>query len=98
MRPGAIVVLHCSSLADRVALPFYVADLRKAGYEPALLSAHYARPTAATLAGYPRAVRALAPAPAPAIPPAPLVADAPAAVDIDPQVARTLARLLELNR
>jgi peptidoglycan/xylan/chitin deacetylase (PgdA/CDA1 family) len=100
MRPGAIVVLHCSSLADRVALPLYVADLRQAGYEPALLSAHYARPTAANLVGYPRAVHVVAPAPAPAEPPALVITDAPApaTVDVDPQVERTLARLLELNR
>jgi peptidoglycan/xylan/chitin deacetylase (PgdA/CDA1 family) len=53
MRPGDVVVFHCSSVADRVALPLYVTALRQQGYQPQLLSTYYERPSAADLAGYP---------------------------------------------
>lgn len=64
-RQGAVVVLHCSSIHDRGALPYYVEELRKQGLEPALLGAHYARPTASDLVGYPK------PRPAPTATPVP---------------------------
>jgi peptidoglycan/xylan/chitin deacetylase (PgdA/CDA1 family) len=54
MKPGGVVVLHCSSVADRAALPLYVSALRQQGYQPQLLSTYYAPPSAAELAGYPR--------------------------------------------
>ena len=54
MRPGGVVVLHCSSIMDRAALPLYVSVLRQKGYQPQLLSAYYARPSAADMVGFPR--------------------------------------------
>ena len=63
MRPGAIVVFHCSSVADRGALPLYVQSLREAGYEPRLLSTMQAKPSEAEAEAYwrmPRPVRAVA--------------------------------------
>lgn len=54
IRPGGVVVLHCSSVADRAALPLYVTALRQQGYQPQLLSTYYARPSAADLVGFPR--------------------------------------------
>ncbi len=54
MRPGAVVVLHCSAVSDRAAIPSYVDQLRQQGLEPALLGPNYPRPTASDLIGYPR--------------------------------------------
>lgn len=89
IRPGAIVILHCSAASDRAALPVYVEQLRQAGYEPRLLSAYYPPISAADLAGYPRVVPvAAAPASQAMLAPAPLV---------DPAMTRRNARLLELN-
>lgn len=51
---GSTIVLHCSAVSDRAALPTYVNDLRAMGYEPQLLSSALPRPTATDLAGYPR--------------------------------------------
>lgn len=64
MRPGGVVVLHCSSVPDRAAISLYVTALRQQGYQPQLLSAYYPPPTAANLAGFPR----IRPTP---VPPAP---------------------------
>ena len=61
MKPGSVVVLHCSSVPDRAAISLYVTALRQQGYQPQLLSSYYARPTAANLVGFPRT----RPAPAP---------------------------------
>ena len=63
MRPGAIVVFHCSSAADRSALPLYVQSLREVGYEPRLLSTMQAKPSEAEVEAYwrsPHAVRTAA--------------------------------------
>ncbi len=57
MRPGAIVVFHCSALADREALPAYVESLRATGYEPSLLSTMQPRPSEAMAEAYARAPR-----------------------------------------
>ncbi len=54
MRPGAVVIFHCSAVSDRAALPNYVDQLRQQGLEPALLGPSYPRPTASDLIGYPR--------------------------------------------
>jgi peptidoglycan/xylan/chitin deacetylase (PgdA/CDA1 family) len=103
MKPGGVVVFHCSSVADRAALPLYVSALRQQGYNPQLLSSYFARPSAADLIGYPR-IR-----PTPLAPPtdnsAPLTATipisnaiplatatpAPAAFKLDPVPARDRA-------
>ena len=61
MRNGALLILHCSSVADRAAFPLYVTELRARGFEPKLLSAYYPRPTAADIVGYPRAHATSAP-------------------------------------
>ncbi len=58
MRPGAIVVFHCSSSADRGALPLYVNKLRGMGYEPHLLSTLQPKPTEADAQAYARSPRA----------------------------------------
>lgn len=63
-RNGSIIIFHCSSAADRAALPWYVADLRAKGLEPQLLSAVYPRPTSTDLVGYPRPAPPERPAPA----------------------------------
>jgi hypothetical protein len=90
IRPGAIVIFHCSSAADRAALPIYVEQLRAMGYEPRLLSAYYPPIGAGDLVGYPRVVAvAAAPTSTAALSEPPFV---------DPAVTRRNARLLELNQ
>ncbi|MBI5876265.1 MAG: polysaccharide deacetylase family protein [Chloroflexi bacterium] len=71
IRPGAVVIFHCSAVSDRGALAQYVTQLREQGLEPALLGASYPRPTASDLVGYPK----------PRPTPKPEVVEAPAATE-----------------
>jgi peptidoglycan/xylan/chitin deacetylase (PgdA/CDA1 family) len=92
IKPGAMIVFHCSSESDRVGLPMFVNALRAQGYEPQLLSAGHPPLTEAELRGYPKA-----PSPTPPPEPPPPTPTPPPVRDATP-TQPTLPGLLQALR